>query len=103
MGESSIKWVINPVQIIQIILIIAACITAYIFFTRYMDEKYHLEELKEQYKQVEIQIKEAEEKADKLSAEISGYKKRIRQWEKKYNEIKKPVNLGGVLDLLNSE
>lgn len=105
MGDTKniISWVINPVHIILIVIILGFGITGVVFFNKYMDAKYKVEELKKTQAKAEKNIKEAEAQKDVLTKQIAGYKKKLRQWEKKYDAIKKPVNMGGVRDLLNRE
>lgn len=103
MGGNSIRWIINPVHIILVIIILGFGITCIVFFNKYMNAKYHIEELKETQLEAENAIKQAEKEKLVLTKQINSYRKKIKKWEDKFNAIKKPVNIRDARRLLYSE
>lgn len=99
---ASIRWNINPLQLIQIGLIIALGIFGYIQWNQYIDAKYKLAEHKEKLIKIEAELKADKEKLQGLKKKINGYKVKIAKWEKRQDEIKKPTNITDIERMLNS-
>ncbi len=95
-----INWNLDPLKIIQFIIIIALLFYGYSQWSNYLDEKNHTKELKEQYKQADEIIKKQTILLKEKEAILENLKIEISKWEARHKAIKMPVDFNDALSSL---
>lgn len=95
-----INWAIDPLKIIQFILIIILGIYGYSQWSNYLDEKNQVKELKKEYKQADEIIKKQKILLKKAEAKLREIKKEINIWEAKHKAIQMPTDFDDAITAL---
>jgi len=95
-----INWNLDPLKIIQFIIIIALLFYGYSQWSNYLDEKNRVKELKTQYKHADKIIKEQTALLKEKETILENLKLDIKKWEARHKAIKMPVNFNDAIKSL---
>ena len=99
----SIQWRLNPVQIAQLVLIVALVIFGWYQWSSYMDAKYKAEEWRKQKAEAEAIIVEKQALLKRQQKRIENLQKKIREWNRRDAQIKIPMGFDDALRELGLE